>query len=70
MYKVLAFLDNQVSQIEEALNDGNYEIVHVWNHSNRIIFIVKDQALNVNPTPVVETGSPKQRGRKRIQEGE
>ncbi len=70
MYKVLAFLDNQVSQIEEALNEGSYEIVHVWNHSNRIIFIVKDLVPNENPTPVVETGSPKPRGRKRIQEGE
>lgn len=42
MYKVLVFMENEITQMEKQLNEHkNYDVVTTWSTGNRIVFVMR-----------------------------
>jgi len=45
MYKVIAFIENQLQTMEATLNEHKgYDIVATWTLPNKIVFVLKKAA--------------------------
>ena len=44
MYKVLVFMENQISQMEESLNQyKGHDFVSSWTTNNKMVIILKER---------------------------
>jgi len=51
MIKVVVFLESDIARIEPELNRilSGFDILHVWNTNNRLVFILKEKAQRGRP---------------------